>query len=57
MIIMELIRLCQAFLGTALTPVFLALYFCTLFRLPRDCHRLVACHIVLGSTIQEPNTI
>src|SRR5699024_10228304 len=27
-------RLCQAFLGPLFTSVFLALYFCTLFRLP-----------------------
>lgn len=49
--------LCQAFFGPPLTQVFLALYFCTLFRLPHDCHRLVAYHIMLGSTNQEPNII
>ncbi|GAB3790312.1 hypothetical protein GCM10028868_02750 [Virgibacillus kimchii] len=48
--------LCQAFLGTLIIPIFLALCFCTLIQLPRDCHRLVACHFVLGSTNQEPNT-
>ncbi|MBU5594540.1 DEAD/DEAH box helicase family protein [Amphibacillus sp. MSJ-3] len=47
--------LCQAFLGTLLTPLFLALYFCTLFWLPRDDHRLVACHFRLRSENQEPN--
>ena len=47
--------LCQAFLGTVFTPVFPALYSCTLFRLPRECLRLVPLHFKLGSKDQEPN--
>lgn len=47
--------LCQAFLGGLFTPVFLALYFCTLLELPRECLRLVSCPFKLHSKDLEPN--
>jgi len=34
--------MCQVFLGVSFTPIFPALYFCTLFRLPRDPCRLLS---------------
>jgi len=46
----------QAFLGTLLTLVFMAHYFCTLFPATARWSSLGACHFVLRSTNQERNT-
>lgn len=51
----DAVSMCQAFLGALVIPVFLALYFCTLIRLPRDVHRLLSCDLMFGSKKREPN--
>ena len=50
----ETIGLCQAFLGALITPVFPALYFCTLFTGYRATS-VTCCPVILSSVLKTKN--